>query len=325
MTSPPGELEHSGVKGMKWGVRKDNRHEGERTTNKKISKLDKKFEKQVANPSTYTRLHNHAAVMTNEHDVARINDKPQYKNADFTHDSPLRQKYYAEHQAAFVKHLRDGAAIFGTNASGTRKVSITVNKDGDWNVTTSEVKHDDGSDNFVVKPVYDSTGHIIRLTVPDSEMAHSGVKGMKWGVHKVTGAALDAHPEYTKSRQSRDRQNFSRAGMRRVNQDLHSGSTYKEAQTVEFGRRRTNQNNARIALAGGVVAARILAKHGPQLASTAKIVGEVLGHVITVRAEANRTYAHNANTRGISSTPHVAPTPRTVKPNRQGVHKIHSI
>ena len=176
-------IKHSGVKGMKWGVRKDVGHEGEAAKTSKIAKLDKGFEKQAHSVHAHIALHNHAAIMTNEHDIDRINNKSQYKNMDFTKHSPLRDKYYAEHQAAFVKHLHDGAEKFGVNASGTKKFAVHVDENGHWGITLADVKHSDVS--FTAKPVYAKTGHITCIEVPETEMAHHGVKGMKWGVRKA--------------------------------------------------------------------------------------------------------------------------------------------
>ena len=43
---------------MKWGVRKDAGHEGERAKTKKIGKLDKKFEKNATSLDTFIKINN---------------------------------------------------------------------------------------------------------------------------------------------------------------------------------------------------------------------------------------------------------------------------
>lgn len=132
-------LEHQGVKGMKWGVRKDRGHEGQRAKTKKIAKLDEKFARNTSAAKTTIAIYNAAAQKSNEVDVPRINNKPQYKGADFSRDTPLRRKYYKEHQDAMLNNLETAAAEMGTNASGTARYSILERPNGGWDVYLREV------------------------------------------------------------------------------------------------------------------------------------------------------------------------------------------
>jgi len=184
-------LAHYGVKGMRWGVRKDNGHEGERAKTKKIEKLDKKFEKNSQSYKTTIAIHNRAADLANKNDVDRINNKPEYKDADFTRNTPLRQQYYAEQKKAYIDRLVQAADEMGTNASGTRKYRIIEGADGSWDVFTDEVKHADEPEMRVL-PQYEE-GRITSLKVAEPiahgeesnyELKHYGVKGMRWGVRK---------------------------------------------------------------------------------------------------------------------------------------------
>jgi hypothetical protein len=190
-------VEHHGVKGMKWGVRRDRGHEGERAKTRKIAKEDKRFEKKAATTATWINLHNRAADLANHGDIDRINNKPQYKNKDFSKDSPLRRQYYNEHQQAYIKRLRQAAQEAGTNASGTRELKIVTDSDGNWGVQVVDVKHDafDELDGTIIQVTYDSTGHITKIGAPKKSMAqtaiegaefleHFGIKGMKWGVRR---------------------------------------------------------------------------------------------------------------------------------------------
>jgi hypothetical protein len=195
-------LAHFGKKGMKWGVRQDKGHEGERAKTRKINRLDRQFEKG-ANPKyiksvhVAVKIHNRAADLTNKHDIDRINNKPEYKDADFRRDSPLRQKYYKEHQDAFLKNVEKAAEELGTNATGTRKYVITETRNGGWDIHTDSVRHADTSNSdaplFTVKVNYNN-GRIVSIELPDEVahgeafaadvLAHVGVKGMHWGVRK---------------------------------------------------------------------------------------------------------------------------------------------
>ncbi len=181
---------------MKWGVRKDKGHEGERAKTKKIAKLDRNFERNASNVHTWVRVHNYAADKANKFDIDRINNKPEYKGVDFTKPSELRTKYYKEHHDAYLKRVDEGAASIGLNASGTRKLRVTVDDDGNWSVFADGVEHaDDGPKPLAkVKVTYDAKGHIRKLTsedvvehndvdedLVDEVLAHYGVLGMKWG------------------------------------------------------------------------------------------------------------------------------------------------
>lgn len=182
-------LEHSGVKGMKWGVRNDKGHEGKPAKTKKIAKLDKKFDKNADSMSTLIKINNAAAKKSTEIDVPRINNKPEYKNADFTRESPLRRKYYKEHQDAFMKRLDEAANDMGTNASGTKKYGISDIGPLGFSVVLKDVKHADG-DKVSVKYVLSDTGHIQGLELEDDVIEHHGVKGMRWGVRNRRGQGV---------------------------------------------------------------------------------------------------------------------------------------
>lgn len=188
-------LAHHGVKGMKWGVRKDAGHEGESAKTTKIASLDKKFEKKATSGGTAFELYNSAAHEMNSHELGRINSKSQYKNADLTGDTPLSRQYEREVQAAFVKHLNAAAEAKGTNASGTRKYSVTSKPDGSWDVEVVDVKHSDDPAPMNVTVVKNKQGLITGITPTKTAMAqgeelvvdflsHHGIKGMKWGHRK---------------------------------------------------------------------------------------------------------------------------------------------
>lgn len=202
MTTVSEFLDHHGVKGMKWGVRKDKGHEGESAKTKKIAKLDKRFERNANSLNLVLGLHNEAAKQTNLHDVDRINNDPRYRDHDFSRDSPLRQQYYREHQTAFINNLERAASDLGTNASGTRRYNIVELPDGSWDVHTTEVSHAADEENVIrVNVTYDSKGRIVSLEINDDFLSqsefttiddfleHYGVKGMKWGVRRKSGSS----------------------------------------------------------------------------------------------------------------------------------------
>ena len=201
-------LQHFGVKGMKWGVRKarqtrqDNRGKGRSASDRKIKKLDKRFERSAKSLGVFIDVHNAAAKTYNTMDVTRINSSPKYKNLDFNKPSPLRDKYYAEHSKAFVARLEQAAAAQGTNASGTKRLKIKTTDEGEdgiaWEVTTEDVKHADAVERLIFKPIMDAKGMIIDVELVEDKMAqdaltdefleHYGIKGMKWGTRRARGS-----------------------------------------------------------------------------------------------------------------------------------------
>ena len=71
-------LQHFGVKGMKWGVRRANR----------------KVEKELTGPHGFVKLHNQQADHFNA-GIEKINSNPKYqRNIDF--DTPLGKRYLKE-------------------------------------------------------------------------------------------------------------------------------------------------------------------------------------------------------------------------------------
>lgn len=255
-------LSHHGVKGMKWGVRKDKGHEGERAKTKKIEKLDRKFERNVDSVSTTFTLHNSAARKTNEKDIDRINNKPEYKDKDFSRDTPLRRKYYKEHQKAYIDNLVIAAQEMGTNASGTKKYSIMETMDGGWDVYLNEVKHadiPDGELEFSLDVEYDALGHILKVSAPEvshedftsasSFLSHYGVKGMRWGKRKATtGKSKEAASEdHVKVEELRKKPTpaLTNQQLTAINKRLQLEQTYNELSgkkgTIMKGNRKAKQ------------------------------------------------------------------------------------
>jgi hypothetical protein len=80
-------LEHHGVKGMKWGVRRESLPVAIKSGVRSYLRQqgDKRYEliKQdpVTNLGKKIQINNRAAKLMNEHDVGRINNKPRYKLA----------------------------------------------------------------------------------------------------------------------------------------------------------------------------------------------------------------------------------------------------
>jgi hypothetical protein len=171
-------LSHYGVKGMRWGVRR----------------ADKKFEKNAPTRKTFVTVHSRAVDHYNTVDIPRINNKPEYKNADLLNPGPVRDKYHQEHQDAFLKAMDNAAKSMGTNRSGTREYSIVTDGRGNWGVRAFDIEHAD-SDILSLRPVLDNRGFILKIVIQptvlkqdqmnvEDFLSHYGVRGMRWSVRK---------------------------------------------------------------------------------------------------------------------------------------------
>lgn len=200
MTIEESVLEHHGVKGMKWGVRNDRGHEGERASTRKIAKADKKFEKNYS-PSVHNwvKVNNTFATHINPglHD---LNENPKYKGINLHESKELHDSYMNDYEKLVEHAANKTSESFGMNASGTRKVEVSrvgFGSDATWQARIVDVQHAASGDVlFTVVPTFNETGHIMgqKIKPPatlqqtaisaESVLEHHGVKGMKWGVRK---------------------------------------------------------------------------------------------------------------------------------------------
>lgn len=203
-------LAHFGVKGMKWGVRRGDSDgssgpsRSERRQEKKIAKADEKFEKNASSAKTTMAIYNGAAKRMNEYHIERINSKPEYK--DVKVGTKQYDKYVKEYEETLVKELDAQASAMGTNASGTKKLTVKTNEDGSgWDVhvvDTDKVKHADEATGWTIEAKKDRNGRILSVKFVKKELTHEdltmdveafllhyGVKGMKWGKRKSRSTA----------------------------------------------------------------------------------------------------------------------------------------
>lgn len=196
MTTVDDVLAHYGVKGMHWGVRKN-----ETKAQKAVRKADKKYESVNARYNKTFEIANAARdSFKKSGDLDRLKTKYNARLGK-THESNrlINKKYRAEAQQVFLKHLKAAADKQAPNASGTRKYKITVppKRPDRWIVTTTTVKHADDVVEFDL--VLDKEGWITDV-VPvqpleqsalsaEDVLAHYGVKGMKWGRRKKDNPA----------------------------------------------------------------------------------------------------------------------------------------
>jgi 2'-5' RNA ligase len=224
-------LEHFGVKGMKWGVRKENVAGAAKSVGKAAASAGR-FAGDVAFEANLGKGHGQntvqmqvcskAAKAFKRTDLPAIKSKPEYQKAKklpnrLRHPrDPVTKAYRKEVKEAYIQRLEDAANSM-TNLSGTRQYTIRergweLPAEGGalprskhfWAVTSREIKHADGEITTTVEVMLDDDGFITDLNPIENSMAqtvdlgaeflkHHGVKGMKWGVRKVEGGGERAH------------------------------------------------------------------------------------------------------------------------------------
>lgn len=219
-------LAHFGVKGMKWGIRKDPEKAARKEAGK-IQKLDSKFERLAESPDLHMRLWGHSVVtLKKSGDLKKINDKPEYAASKWrlrlgVAKRDLQHKYEDEVASKLLEHIRKNAREL-VNRSATRRMDIIelerVGKvqrasQNVWKITTVDIKH--AADVLNIRIVRDEVGRIVDM-IPEGpaleqsfggeDLAHFGIKGMKWGVRKQRPVSSDSTAKQeVKTRVKKDR------------------------------------------------------------------------------------------------------------------------
>jgi hypothetical protein len=236
-------VEHFGVKGMRWGIRRRSSpgaeafvRTGSTKQDHKDSIVDAKWLKADVRKNDLFMSKTDKKIFDSANkslksEAKAINKKPEYSGRQAKKelkrgDTPLRQQYDKEHQALFVKHLRqaaekhlDPANKDVVSPSGKWEKDLRVFKDGSWMVGIRRTKSDGSVSHSAqdaaqaieivvqVRPIRDEDGLITNYELIDNPtgltqttvnavhdtlstgeqfVEHHGVKGMKWGVRKTS-------------------------------------------------------------------------------------------------------------------------------------------
>lgn len=187
------EIEHSGVKGMKWGRRKaepastKNKEPGkikkevssfkrELSTRKDLKNLSKMSEKEITTKTNRLR---------NENDLKRLSDRGEYLNRTKLSDTQLQSRIsrlrLEDNLSQQIKGAnKDNVEIANKIIKETAKVALaaytgTIGIQVADSIIKESLKY--ASSNKVIKQSMD-------MTPSELLLMHAGVKGMKWGVRK---------------------------------------------------------------------------------------------------------------------------------------------
>lgn len=202
-------LQHHGVKGMRWGVRKSTTgapSRSERRAAKSLAKRDAKFETIGTKKNAQyeiKRLANNSIQPVVQSKVYQMNARPEYAKAIAEGrlkdpNDPVAKKYVNEYNKMYINTMNDYLKGY-SNASGTRVARAYLNSSSfsgfDIRVENAQVKHADDSMIMRIKLIKDDKGRITGSEVSEDSMAqtsmligevleHHGVKGMRWGIRK---------------------------------------------------------------------------------------------------------------------------------------------
>lgn len=193
------DLEHFGVKGMKWGVRKEKdagsnggpsiSKRAARKQEKRTAKEDLAFAKNAVSARYMISVLNDANAR-GQASIDAINAKPEYKDADFRRPSQLRAKYYEEHRANYERVLNDIVAERGnTSASGRYKIEVQADSPFSFptflvrDTTIAHAADEEGV--WELDVTFADNGHVVSFDgvseeLAQSAIAHATAKGKKF-------------------------------------------------------------------------------------------------------------------------------------------------
>jgi hypothetical protein len=187
-------LEHHGVKGMRWGVRRENLTTAGNAAKVVGGKLgsaavkvgtaigDAQFESKVADKAKKQEVQSQIVSKANEAfrrtDLPALKNKPEYQKAKklkhrlFNPKDPATKAYRKEAKETYISRLEEAANTM-TNVSGTRQYTIRergweLPPEGGalpaskhyWDISSREIRHADGDVTTILELTLDDDGFI---------------------------------------------------------------------------------------------------------------------------------------------------------------------
>jgi len=208
LLSPDDFLEHYGVKGMRWGVRKAG--SGVKAVGRVADNA--LFELGTQSSAVVNGIVNQAHKTMKKEDLPAIKAKHGAAGKKLERiKKPLSSEakaYRKDVKAAYLQRLEETANT-RTNFQGNRR--YTLKEDGQpntkkyfWKLRTEKIEHAEGDADpfaFNVRPIFDDDGWIVDFENMEGELEqsvnlgdtlmsdlmgieHYGVKGMRWGIRR---------------------------------------------------------------------------------------------------------------------------------------------
>lgn len=276
------EIEHAGVKGMKWGRRKA---KPTSTTKKEPGMIKKELSSMKREISTRKDLKNLSKMsekdikakttrLRNENDLKRLSNRGEYLNRAKLSDTKLQSRInrlrLEDNLSQQIKGAnKDNVELANKIITETAKFALTaytgtVGIQVADTIIKESIKY--ASQNKVIKQSLD-------MTPSDLLIMHAGVKGMKWGKRKASYmSAVDKHEAKTKDRRAHNnakiqtKKDNEKALAKKLGVKYMDASKKHEAKTKE--RRETpksEQHKKMVAAAAlgttAVIGAALLSKH----------------------------------------------------------------
>ena len=212
-------LEHFGVKGMRWGVRKEDISGGAKSVGRvaksaggKIGKAATEVSRALGDVQFESRLEDETkrnvvnmSIDSKARSAFKRTDLPALKERHGDYGKMINrakkpfskeaQAYRKDARETYIKRLEEAANSM-TNVSGTRQYTIRergweLPAEGGalpsskhfWTVTTREVKHADGDFTWDIEVVVDDEGYISDLKPVENSMAQTVDLGTEWLEH----------------------------------------------------------------------------------------------------------------------------------------------
>lgn len=174
-------LEHYGVKGMKWGTRKD-----------------RKWAKNIYTTRSAVKVHNAMAHRMNNGEIDKHNADPRWTGKNLNENPKLATLYYKEFAKLQEKVYSQAVAdVHGVSPSGShRAVYVNDNNGPRIEIRDANARHVDEvtEPDLVIQIKQNALGQVEEIntaeegiaahSAADEFLAHYGVKGMKWGQRK---------------------------------------------------------------------------------------------------------------------------------------------
>lgn len=172
-------LEQHGVKGMKWGVIRDQAAAGNRGAQKKLAKADRDWSDELHSTAGWVKVNNHVAGIMNNGGIAKFNANPKYKAikdfGDF--NDPKVKEYHNDYNKILNKAMVNATKeLYGESPSGRYTLVTKKDANGDPYVDMQDnekISHAAGSVlRFYLKT--DSVGRFlgVKLLGDDGALTH---------------------------------------------------------------------------------------------------------------------------------------------------------